>query len=316
MYKSAMELSKKVPVQNIIDRDFELQQSGSRYMRAVEHDSLVIDLETNLFYWNSIGISGNAFTWLTTIRGCSINDALTLLQEESGLPFRSNLDRLLNTPRYPYYRLLGAFYERGKYNRDYWYGRGYSDETIDHFKLGYTGKCYTIPIIHQGKLLNFQCRTPQKRIWSWSRGLGILPFNFEALKETTWILITESAVDAIMCWQYGFPAISLIPNALKWDTKYSSYLSSLDKIVLAFDNDKAGIRGTKKVAKYFKGRCLFVDWEGYPERYDVGELLKQSRPHDALLDLIDKALPPEALSTPISLSLHRRLRDGEPESDV
>ena len=108
---------------------------------------------------------------------------------------------------------------------------------------------------------------------------------------TKWVIITESPVDAIIATQYGFPAISLNPSALSWDDKLTKYLAHLDRIYLAFDNDVAGRRGVRRVGKRFKSRVRFIDWAGFPYKYDVGNLLNIVDGKQRLQNLLDTALP-------------------------
>lgn len=296
---------KKIPVLDVVGCDMLLTKSGKRYYRGVEHDSLVVDTEKNLFFWNSIGISGNALDWMCKIRGYSIADALEYLQKFSNLPLKKSIDRLFE-PNKPYYRLLKVFYELGKSYREYWYGRGYSDDSIDKFMLGYTGKYHVIPVIYNGELVNFQCRTPDKRIWSWVKNSKKQPFNFEVLTETDWVIITESPVDAIIADQYGFPAVSIFPNALSWDRDFTKHFLGINKVYLFYDNDKAGWRGMRRVSKYLN--CSVVDWEGYPEKTDVGDILNDYS-RDAMKDLIENSLPSDALSSDARIELYRELRE-------
>ncbi len=296
---------RRIPVENVIARDFELTQSGN-YFRGVLHDSLIIDTKKNRFYWNSIGISGDGFDWLTKIRGLSPAKAIETLQEYSDVPLKRSLD-LLFTPSYPYYKLAQVFYELGKGYRLYWYSRGYTDDIIDHFRLGYTGKWYVIPVFNGGTLVNFQCRTPEKKIWEWTSGLGIQPFNFNILDNTDWAVVTEGPADAIIATQHGFPAISWLSSALSWDKNLSGHFVRLNKIYLMFDNDKAGWRGLRRIGKNFSNKCWVIDWEGFPEKCDVGDILKQSGPA-ALSRLIDKCLPYKALDSQMSKEFYRRLR--------
>jgi DNA primase len=302
---------KHIPVDRIIALDFPLTRSGERYFRAVPHDSLVIDTKKNLFFWNSIGVSGDGYDWLTKVRGLSSMEAIKILQQYTNVPIKARVDTSLFTPSGPYYKLLSIFHELGKGHRDFWYERGYTDDTIDLFQLGWTGKYYVVPIIHDGKLLNFQCRTKDKRMWSWTKGLGKLPFNFSAIKdnEYNWIIITESLVDCIIATQYGYPAVSISPNALGLDNRFVGHFHGIPKIYLMFDNDKAGKRGMKNVAKKFPNRSWVPQWEGYPDKADVGDVLKDEGPY-AFENLLDDCLPSDVLDSPFRKELYISMREA------
>lgn len=301
----------RVPVEQVVGRDFDLHRAGERYYRAVKHNSLVVDTEKNRWYWNSLGVSGNALDWLTKIRGYSVADSLEILQNYTKVPLRRSLD-ILFEPQLPYPKLLQAFYQLGKKKRDYWYTRGYTDDTIDLFMLGYTGKHYVIPIIDKGVLLNFQCRTPEKRIWNWTKNSGKQAFNFSILPSTTWVILTESPVDAIIATQYGFPAVSIFPNSLVWDNKFTKYFAHLRKIYMLFDNDKAGWRGMKKLGKMFPNRAWVADWEGYPTKWDVGDFLKGADAEriKQFSLFLDRCLPADSMDSNTKRNFYRMVRDG------
>lgn len=310
-------LVNRVPVEAVVGRDFDLTQSGSRYLRGVTHDSLVIDKKTNTFHWNSLDLHGNALDWLVKVKGMAVSEAVKVLEECSGIPFRKNFDSLF-APRYPYYKLVDAFWRIGIGHREYWYSRGYTDETIDRFKLGHTGRHYVIPVIHSGQLVNFQCIVPQtmfnnKRVWNWTKGLGKQPFNFEILSDYDWVIITESPVDTIIAHQYKYPAISVMPNALNWDKEFTGYLSHIKNIWLLFDNDLPGQRGMRKVGKHFPGRARVVDWEGYPEKTDVGDILKMENGIELMDWLLHDSLPYDALNSNLKWEWYKSL--GERKSN-
>ena len=301
---------RKIPVEDIVSSDFPLNRSGGRYYRAIPHDSLVIDTEKNLFFWNSLGIYGDAYDWLTKVRGLSSMDAIEILQQYTRVPIKQVVNTGLFTPTGPYYKLLNVFYELGKGHRDFWYERGYNDDIIDLFQLGWTGKYYVVPIIHDGKLLNFHCRTRDKRMWSWTKGLGKLPFNFSTLKDNRcpYVIITESLVDCIIATQYNYPAVSLYPNALTLDNNFIGYFHGVPKIYLLFDNDDAGKRGMKNVSTKFANRAWVPQWVGYPEKTDVGDILKNEGPA-AMDKLLRDCLPADVLDNPMRKELYLKYKE-------
>lgn len=266
------ELIPRVPINLIIECDFRLKRSGQRYLRGIEHDSLVVDLQTNRFYWNSLGISGNALTWLTKVRGMSYKSALEELQKCSGLPFTRILDRMAE-PTPLYQPLLGAFYNLGKYYREYWYRRGFTDETIDYFKLGYTGKAFVIPIVLDEELMNFQCRIGcmgNKRIWNWAKDRPAYPFNVG--HKTKYIILTEGLPDTIILHQIGLPAMSQINGPYAWRKDWNKYIIRYNQCYVLYDNDEAGMTGSKRTAKKLLNRGYVVFWPSFvPDKFDINE---------------------------------------------
>lgn len=289
------DLISKVPIDRLIEKDFRLKRSGNRYFRGIEHDSLVIDLKSNRFYWNSLGISGNAMTWLTEIKGLSYRDALVTLQQHTGLPFTNILDRI-DKPTPIYQRLLGTFFELGKRYRSYWYNRGFTDDTIDYFKLGYTGKHYVIPIVVGGMLVNFQCRRGtgnNKRVWNWVDGRSPDLFNCDSLKRDITI-IAEGSIDTMTLHQIGFSSVT--GNSVShWNSKWNSYITKLNMVYILYDHDKAGLLGSCRTSRKLLNRGYVLFWpQSFPEKFDVNEALSRLGA-EKLKGLITNAMLPNAV---------------------
>jgi len=265
-------LISRVPIDAIIKEHLRLKESGVRYLRGVEHDSLVVDLKTNRFYWNSISISGDALTWLTKIVGLSYSEALGELQKHSGLPFTNIIENLYKpSPIYP--PLMRSFYELGRHYREYWYRRGFTDASIDHFKLGYTGKAFVIPIVVNNTLVDFQCRIGEganKRVWKWSKGSLPHPFNATG-KKGSYIFMAEGPPDAIILHQLGLPVISQDcgPN---WRAVWNKHIIGYNQVYIIYDNDEAGMIGAKRTARKLLNRGYILCWPDYfDSKFDINK---------------------------------------------
>ena len=281
----------EVPVAPVIERTFTLERSGQNYLKGIEHDSLVIDLRKNRFYWNSVGISGNAFDWLTKVKGKSCRDALMVLQQYSGAPFVRILEEI-DKPTQIYSRLLDVFYELGKTHREYWALRGFSNETINHFRLGYSGKAHVIPIIVGGKLANFQCRIGQgdtKRVWMWANHSPDL-FNIDAVCGDS-VFITEGSTDAIAMHQIGLTAIT--PNNVNyWLSDWNRYILGLNRIYILYDNDRAGKIGASRLSRKLLNRAYVLFWpKSFPDKFDINKGLLLFGEEELRTLIIDAMLP-------------------------
>lgn len=286
------QLISRVPIDKLIGETFRLR-GVNRWRRGIEHDSLVVDLEKNIFYWNSLGVRGDALDWLTKIQGLSYRDALETLQRFSGLPFTSILDKIDEpTPLYP--KLLDVFFELGKHYRKYWYKRGYTDATIDYFKLGYTGKAFVIPIIVDGKLMNFLCRIGcegNKRIWSWSSGRPAYPYNVDNHK-SKYVFLTEGPTDVIALHQIGLPAISRTGGLSTWKKEWNKHIIKFNVVYILYDNDEAGVVGSGRVAKKFLNRGFVLYWPaGFPDKYDINRCLLQHGEETTKRIILEAMLP-------------------------
>ena len=75
------------PIEGVIGEDEGLEQKARRrYLRGVEHDSLVVDTHAQYYVWNSQGETGDVFTWLEKRRRMDFKAAVTFLCRRGGLP--------------------------------------------------------------------------------------------------------------------------------------------------------------------------------------------------------------------------------------
>src|SRR3990172_5173735 len=263
-------------LENLISQDFEvLGKDGSRWATTAEHDSLVIDREKGIFYWNSKNVVGDELVWLTRIKGHSFSEAKKILAD-----YKSYSETFVYTIKsdkgeediivFP--KLVSIFWEEGLNNREYFYERLLTDDTINRFQLGYHDGFYTIPIFMGGTLRNFQCRKdkPRKLIRPWYRGVGPLIFNADILKLVDRVIITEGIVDAILLNQLGFPAVSHNSGSSWMHSLWYDKFNRMKEIVYIADHDKAGLKAAQQVANSLSiERVKIATFEGYPDKTDT-----------------------------------------------
>lgn len=277
-------------LQDIIGQKYTIVGTG-RWLRTMEHDSLVIDTEDQIFFWNSRGIIGDAVKWLTEVEGIDKNEAIKLVDTEKDI-FSTGIRHTTETGTVvPYQKLVEVFYERGKSHREYWHDvRGYTDTTIDRFKLGYTGEWYTIPIFDGGTFKNFQCRKQgpdgERIVRPWYKGVGPLPFNFSNLLVTDWVVITEGPPDAIMLRQHDIPAVSQTGAAGYWSALWVSRFNNIKKIYVCYDNDEAGNIGSVKLANMFGYKAQIYNMWDFEDRADVTSYFCGGGRKEEYLDLL------------------------------
>jgi len=277
-------------LQDLISQTYTVIGHG-RWLRTQEHDSLVIDAEKQVFFWNSRDIIGNEYVWLTKVLGMSHREANEFIEDtkDNLLSKISTADTKDDVVVYP--ALVEIFYETGKGYREYWRDvRGYTDETIERFRLGFTGEWYVIPIFVDGSFKNFQCRKPNpKRVMSWYKGLGPLPFNFSSLAVTNWTVLTEGPVDAIMLRQYDIPAVSQTGAAGYWNSTWMDKFFDIERIYICYDNNVAGNLGAKKVTDILGvHRSKIYNFWDFEEGFDVTDFFKRGGTKDNFMELLEK----------------------------
>lgn len=275
---------------SIISNDYQLTGNG-RYYRSVEHDSLVIDVEKGLWFWNSKGLSGTVYTWLTKIKGLNHDQAKELLKQYSGFSdvFVHQINNSHEQVVYP--KLVDVFYENSFYNsRDYWYSRGITDESIDRFKLGYYDGWYTIPFYQDGMFRNFQLRRDNpKKIRSYYKEVGPLLFNSDILKLVDTVYITEGPTDCIRLLQEGIPAVSHNSGAENWFPEWIRYFTYQKRIYVIYDNDHAGFTGAKKVCHNLGlYRTKMYTFKGFDNKYDIIDFFTDGHTREEFLELVAK----------------------------
>jgi len=274
---------------SIISKDYELRGNG-KWFHSVEHDSLVIDAEKGFWWWNSRGLKGNEYLWLTLVKGFSSKDAFEYLKSLGELSDYTIVHHTNKEDVIVYPKLVDVFYEEGQRNdRSYWYKRGLTDETIQRFKLGYNDGWYTIPIYQDGIFRNFQLRReePQKMIRAYYKDVGRLLFNSDILKFTDEIYITEGPTDCLRLLQENIPAISHNAGSEGWNEDWYKYFVHQKVVHLIYDNDNAGVNGGKIVARNLGlYRTLIYTFPGFSDKYDICDFFNDGHTKEEFLEKV------------------------------
>lgn len=141
--------------------------------------------------------------------------------------------------------------------------RGYTIETIKHFKLGWGNRCILIPIIDEkGNCVNFKHKpdptrpNPAKGMFSIDgRGKNRL-FNSSVLvgeDKPKEVIICEGEWDCMRLTQEGYAAISSTVGTGNFKPEWIPRFQGVSKIYICQDNDEngAGQKGAKRIARMF-----------------------------------------------------------------
>lgn len=134
--------------------------------------------------------------------------------------------------------------------------RGFTLETIKHFKLGLQKKhgriWLAIPHINDGICHNVKFRSlpPHDKAFRRVKGAASVLFNADALADFDEVYIVEAELDAISCWQAGIKnVISLTCGADTLLDEWFDLLCDKEKITLALDVDPVGQQGARDAAR-------------------------------------------------------------------
>ncbi len=142
------ELKSKLSIEEVVEADgYHLEGTG-RYRRDSRHDSLVVDLRSQAYHWNSSDEHGDIFTWVMKRSGADFKGAVEILCRRANLPEPnwSNQDmqtRISARVRQDAFTVAANTFSKWLKNNQkafqYAKNRGWTDETIETAKLGYTG---------------------------------------------------------------------------------------------------------------------------------------------------------------------------------
>lgn len=264
-------------LERLIEEDFGFDTNGGRWGHAVEHDSLVVDREKHLFYWNSADIHGDAYIYLTKVRGLDYASAKEYLQANKFVTsFVVNLTKDSEVVTYP--PLVDIFHDallRSQEVQDYFYRRSLTFETMQRFKLGKYKDFATIPIYQDGLFWQLQLRKdrPEKVIRNYYKGVGPKLFNSDILKFTDVIYYTEGLVSSIALLQNHLPAVSSNTGATGFMEDWFPYFIHQKIIYLLYDNDSAGEEGARRTARILgESRCKLYTFSDFEKKgYDAND---------------------------------------------
>jgi len=74
------------PIEEVMNEDEPLEHRTGRYVRGVRHDSLVVDVRNQTYYWNANNEWGDVIEWVQRHRKCDFTEACRLLARRAGLP--------------------------------------------------------------------------------------------------------------------------------------------------------------------------------------------------------------------------------------
>lgn len=213
--------------------------------------------------------------------------------------------------------------------------RGYTDETIERFELGWDGERVTIPVRDEkGDLVNvrrYLRDAPEgRKFLPLYAGSGpdvtTRPFPVQGELPTD-VLLVEGEWDAMLASQHGLQnAVTMTAGAGNWNSTFTPWFENR-RVTICYDNDDAGRRGAARVAGVLSSALdnvsvAILQIPNLPAKGDITDFfVEQGRTVDELRQLIEDATPylaaptvldePEAVRTPLhraSDAVHRGQR--------
>jgi 5S rRNA maturation endonuclease (ribonuclease M5) len=183
-----------------------------------------------------------------------------------------------------------------------WRVRAVDEESMRRFGIGYdrARQAFTIPVFSaNGQLFNVRKYRPNaggdRKIW-WavpSGGATIPLFGMNVITDSSWVVVCEGEMDAILANQYGFPAVSGTAGASTWHLSWSEQLRDRD-IIICYDRDHSGEVGARKVAESLEhyARSIYIATIPLNKKgADVSDFFMEGGTADGFRHVLKRAKP-------------------------
>lgn len=276
--------------------------------------SLTVNVGKGVYYCQTCHSKGNAHTLLMFLYGYTneqawfeLGDALKIERPSSSKPARPDIDVDLVSE---YHQALMAL--TGPIRDVLRERRGFTNETLTRFQLGWDGERVCIPIFDEfNTLVNFRRYKWNSNDDQWKllnfvddlgntygevRIFGIDNLVNDSVEEIVW---SEGETDRILAEQYGFPTACPTSGAGSWKPEWVRHFRNKKRVYIAQDNDEAGRTATKKLCEKLSRvtEVYTINWpEGFPAKGDITDFFvksgQTSEDFRALLDSATKYVDP------------------------
>lgn len=187
--------------------------------------------------------------------------------------------------------------DKYRYTHPYMYERKLTDKVIELFDVGYDSEtdCLTFPVRDEdGNTLFIARRSVKTKFFNYPadvekplygiyeyemvrtqavRNLLMMQATPAMLDVIDELIVCESMLDALTAWVYGKPAVAL--NGLGSELQFKQLREvSARKLILATDNDTAGMKARKRIRANVKNK-LITEYIFPDNRKDLNELTKE-----------------------------------------
>lgn len=237
--------------------------------------SFFISPDINAYHCFSCKSKGNLVKLLTSKFGVGYFDAVGMVRLTDYTPEKKEFD-------------LDLIWDI-KSAPDEFLRRGYSHETLKHFRVGMTDdgeiiipyyKDFNKPL----EMVGYQKRTygSTRRVKN-SIGFEKVNYLYNLDLSYSYVVVVEGQSDAWRLYQHGYNVSALMGSDMS--TWQAEQLSKFDRVYLALDNDEAGRRGTE-ICHFMLKNHTDVKLVPYEEK-DPGECLSKSEWSNAFSNSTD-----------------------------
>jgi len=159
--------------------------------------------------------------------------------------------------------------------------RHFNKETLDYFNIKFciANQRIIIPIYVNKQLIGVTMRRTKPHPAKWMhQPTGLLThnilFNNDNINSSEPIIVCEGVFDVMNYWQNGFDNVVATFGCHMTHTQAFLLLKQTHEIILSYDNDAAGIIGTRSALEMLQDKAN-VRIARLPNSYDPGMLTKQ-----------------------------------------
>ena len=156
--------------------------------------------------------------------------------------------------------------------------RKLSRNICEKFKVKYDtqNKCIVFPVWDENNnLVMFTRRSVESKKFIIDKDVEkpVYLLNFINQMDTNTVFVCESQINALTCFEYGYPAIALFGTGTSHQYNILNK-SKIRRYILCFDGDEAGDKGTERFIKNIR-KDVFVDVIKIPRGKDVNDLTRE-----------------------------------------
>lgn len=186
-----------------------------------------------------------------------------------------NLDIDRNTNKESSVYISDSELDKYRWSHPYWAKRKINEETCIKFDLGYdkASDSITMPVWdYYGRCIGVTKRTVKHKSFYIPEGVTkpVYLLNFAVKEQWNEIYLCESQINALYMNSLGYHACACFGTGTEYQAQ-EIIKSGVKSVVICFDGDNAGRRGTEKMLKKLSGR-LFCSYIEVPEGKDMNDL--------------------------------------------
>jgi len=164
------------------------------------------------------------------------------------------------------------------YYHPYMWKRGLSKEVVDRFGVGYDKEynAITFPVWDANdNLVMITSRSVSNKYFHIEKNKDkpVYLLNFIKRDKINKVYVTESQINALTLWSWGYPAIALFGTGSSYQYDILNG-SGIRNYVLCFDGDEAGLKGRDRFIKNIR-KDVLISTISIPMGKDVNDLTKE-----------------------------------------